>query len=146
MPTASSPLTFTMPRTLWSTIESIAGTAALTSTMNGIAHVGGSGDGLRGIGYRRVGGARDIQPFWALACGPYDLQPGVPITSSLIKTGAWDPHGSDADFYRDFFAGPDVHLSAGTWDVTAVASFVEGSRGQGAPREMRATIRVVVEP
>lgn len=35
-------LTVTMPRTLWSAADTIAGTAELTSTMNGTAQVGGA--------------------------------------------------------------------------------------------------------
>ena len=139
-------LTFSMPRTTWSTDDSIEATAALVSTTEGTTRVGGSGHGLLGFAYAEVGGRRDIEPFWTLACGPYDLRTGVPFRSSLTKTGWWDPHGRDADFYRGFFAGPSVHLPVGTWDITAVASFVEGARCDGAVHEMRATIRVTVEP
>jgi len=139
-------LTFTLPRTTWQVGEAIEGTAALASTVDHIVRVGGSGDGLLGFEYAELGGPRDIQPFWTLACGPYDLRPGAPITSSLTKTGSWDPNGPDADFYRDFFADPAVRLPAGMWDITAAASFVEGTKCDGAVHDMRATVRIEVVP
>jgi hypothetical protein len=63
----------------------------------------------------------------------------------MTKSGEWWSDNPDGDFYRNFVAEPEVRLPAGEWDISATASFHEGGC-RGPDRQLRATIRITVEP
>ena len=47
-------------------------------------------------------------------------------------------------FYEQFFADPEIHLPPGTWDISAVTDFFDGSACDGTHYELQATIRIEV--
>jgi hypothetical protein len=51
---------------------------------------------------------------------------------------------ANAAFVRAFLEGEGTHLPAGTWDITAIAGFVDGRACSGQPHKTRATVRVTV--
>jgi hypothetical protein len=139
-------LIFTLPRTTWSVDEEIHGEARLRLLQDGVIQLGGSSGGLIGYAFAEVGGRRQIEPAWTSDCAPHELAAGRPIVSSIVKSGGYSPDDPDADFYRRFLADPLVRLPAGDWEITAIASFIEGADCSGDSHALRATIRVRVEP
>lgn len=125
--------------------DAITGRAALSVTGGKAAVIGGSGGGPLAFSYDEVGGTRHMDAGWDSSCGSFTIEPGAPITSALTKSGAWGAHDPNAAFYRAFFADREVHLPAGTWDVSARASFSEGNCS-GPSHDMTATLRIVVGP
>lgn len=123
-------LAFTLRATSWSASEAIDGTASLSVAAP--VEVGGSGGGLLGFSYEEIGGlGRHMEWAETADCRPYQLDPAQPIMSGLTKAGGYDAQASGADFYASFFADPVVHLPAGTWTITALASFIDFSKDQG---------------
>lgn len=141
-------LAFMLRKTSWSASEPVEGTASLSVAAP--VEVGGSGDGLLGFNYDEIGGlGRHIELAETLDCGPYQLEPGQPVSASLKKAGGYDPAASDADFYASFFADPLVHLPAGNWTITALASFIDFSQDTGCHlpnHQLSAPITVHVLP
>jgi hypothetical protein len=141
-------LAFTLRTTSWSASEPVDGTASLSVAAP--IEVGGSSEGLLGFNYDEIGGlGRHVEWAETADCGPYQLEPGEPLTSGLQKAGGYDPGASGADFYASFFADPVVHLPAGTWTITALASFIDFSQDQGCKlpsHELSAPITIHVTP
>jgi hypothetical protein len=137
-------LDFSLRTTSWSASEPIEGTASLSVAT--AVEVSGSGEGILGFNYDEVGGlGRHIEWVETADCRPYQIQPGEPLTSGLKKAGGYEPGASGADFLASFFADPVVHLPAGTWTITALASFV--SQGCQLPsHELSAPITIDVTP
>jgi hypothetical protein len=123
-------LAFTLRATSWSASEAIEGTSSLSVAAP--VEVGGSGDGLLGFNYDEIGGlGRHMDWAETADCRTYQLEPGQPTTSGLAKAGGYDAGAPGADFYASFFADPVVHLPAGNWTITALASFIDFSIDQG---------------
>ena len=139
-------LTFVLPRSTWMASEAITGQAQLALTAGDQVALSGSGGGLLGFGFAEVGGTRQMGPGWTADCRRYALAAAAPMTSAITKSGGWSEDQPDAAFYRGFFNDALVHLPAGQWDITAVASFIEGPGCGGTSHEMRATVRVTVTP
>lgn len=130
----------------WKTSEAISGTAIL-DLGNGSGSpttIYGSGEGVIAFSYAEVGGNRKVDPVWTADCGPHPLDPATPITTDLSKSGAVLGNEPDADFLRSFFADSQVHLPAGTWDITAIAVFADAANCAGRTHTMRATLRITV--
>jgi hypothetical protein len=139
-------LVFELPRTTWKTCDAIEGIATLALVKGGGVDLGGSGGGLFGFDFAEVNGTRHVEPASAADCAPYRLDPGVPMTSAIKKSGGFSADGLDADFYRAFLTDPIVRLPIGDWRITAIASFVEGGDCSGASRTLTAPILVHVTP
>ena len=139
-------LTFELPRADWRASDAIDGVATLSLASGDAIDLGGSGGGLLGFAFSEVNGTRHVEPVSTADCGPHRLEPGKPITSTIKKSGAFSADQPDADFYGSFFADPVVHLPAGDWDISAIATFAEGEGCRGKTHEMKATVRVHVEP
>ena len=141
-------LDFSLRTTSWSASEPIEGTSSLAVAAS--VEVGGSGEGLLGFQYDEIGGlGRHVSWVETADCQPYQLIAGQPITSSLTKEGAYSPGASGADFYASFFADPVVHLPAGNWTITALASFIDFAQDQGCKlpsHRLSAPITVHVRP
>ena len=137
-------LTFTVPRTAWSTTDAIVGDAQLALIAGLQTRIFGSGAGVLAFEFQEVTGDRHVAPIWTADCAPYVLAANQPIRSAITKSGGWSADQPDAQFYSDFFADPIVRLPPGTWDITALASFVEGEGCGGVSRALRATVRVHV--
>lgn len=136
-------LVFTLPRTTWSSGESIEGQSQLSLLAGAPVTLGGSGSGVLGFGFAEVGGRRQMGPAMTADCRSYRIAADEPIVSPIAKSGGFSTDGPDAAFYRAFFADPLIHLPAGEWDITAVAEFAERDCG-GPQHTLEATIRVRV--
>ena len=135
-------LELVFPHLTWKVGDPISGTAILSLTGTQPTKVAGAGD-LIAFSFDEVGGTRHVAPIWDQSCVLYPLAPASPTSVALYKSGAINGDEPDADFLRSFFADPQIHLPAGTWDITAIASFSEG--GCAAPnRTIEATVRIHV--
>ena len=137
-------LTFELPRATWQAGDSITGLATLALDQGDHADLTGAGGGLLAFEFAEVGGDRHTQPIWDAACAQHPLSAGKPMTSDIVKSGAYQGDAPPGDFNRQFITDPLVRLPAGTWDITAVAMFDEGPTCSGPSHEMRATVRVTV--
>jgi hypothetical protein len=139
-------LAFEVPRGTWSAGDAIDGVATLALVSGSAVDLGGSGSGFIGFEFSDVGGSHHVEPVWRADCATYRLDPGKPMTSPIKKSGAFTPDQPDAGFVRSFLADPAVHLPSGDWNITAIASFIEGKDCGGQSHTMRATVRVHVTP
>ena len=137
-------LVFELPKTDWRTSDSITGQATLSLVGSGSVDFGSSGSGPIGYGFHDVGSSRQMGPAWTWDCRSDRLESGQPKTSQITKSGGFNGEDPNVDFYRSFFADPLVHLPAGDWTITAVASFVEGSGCSGASYTLKAAVLVHV--
>jgi hypothetical protein len=87
----------------------------------------GDDAGLVSFSFKQLDGTRSMVPVSRLICGQATtLQRGVPATFRPEKSVAFEPSGPDATFYRQWAADPQVHLSAGRWQVVATAVIFDG--------------------
>ncbi len=136
-------LEFVMPRLAWKTGDPISGKTDLELTTSLGRTVSGAGQ-LIVFAFSEVGGTRHFGPLSTLDCEPFVLDPASPLGVSLYKQGAIDASGSDGDFQRAFVADPDIHLPAGTWDISAIANFNDGPGCTGPSHTLKTTLRVTV--
>jgi hypothetical protein len=77
--------------------------------------------------------------------GDCSLDVDRPITSPIMKSAAWGADDPNADFYRNWImSGPEVHLPAGIWTITAWAWPTEGALCDGQSYVLRATVSILV--
>jgi len=134
-------LDFSVPKTDWTTSESISGQASLSYLGSGSVGVAGAEFLL--FEFDEVGGTRKVVPVSEQFCQSRQLDAGHPITSPITKSGGWLPGDPNASFLTSFFAHPGVRLPAGTWTITAIADFSE--QGCAGPVEtLRASVTVYV--
>jgi hypothetical protein len=122
--------------------DPISGTAILSLTDSEPTKVAAAGE-LIVFAYDEVGGIRHVGPIWDQSCVLYPLDPATPQSVALRKSGAVERNEPDADFLRTFLADPEIHLPAGTWDISATASFSETGR-TGPNKTLTATVRIHV--
>jgi hypothetical protein len=140
-------LQLALPGLAWRAGRAITSTATLSYAGAAPTSVDGSGSGPIVFSYAEVGGTRRVDPVWTADCAPHPLGPAAPITADLSKSGAVGGTEPDADLLRSFLlADPGVvRLPAGTWDITALATFSEAAGCSGAGQhDMTATVRVTV--
>jgi len=138
-------LAFTVDRTTLRSGDDITGTAELRMLVPGVSGaISGPGDTIA-FEFVEIGGQnRRVLPAIDTGCSPHQLGSDTPTTTELYKSGAPEPGDPNAGWVTDFLRGSDIHLPAGDWDITAVATFVDGRQCQGQQLAMRATIRVRV--
>ena len=135
---------FTVTRTTLRTGDNIAGTAELWLKAGGSGVLSGSSD-LFGFEFAEVGGQnRVVVPVVSGDCSPHQVGSDRPLTSPIVKSGGVPAGNANADFVRQFLEGPEIHLPVGTWDISAVAGFVDGRACSGLPHSIRAMVRVTV--
>jgi hypothetical protein len=140
-------LTLDLPKTTWSSTESIGGTARLEDTGTGPFGLSGSIGGPLGFGLASIGGPYVLGPVYDDACHTQTIRPGFSLSAPLRKEGGYDADSPLASFYAGFFADPLYRLPPGDWDVSAWADFGVGSTDCGGPEyRMKATVRIHVEP
>jgi hypothetical protein len=147
-PTASSNngpfrLELVLPRVEWKSDEPLTGTVILSYAGPTPTKISGSSDFLN-FAYAEAGGTHKVGPAGRADCRLYDLDPAVPISNALSKSGGFTDEDPDVAWLRSFLTAPDVRLPAGTWDVTAIGEFTEGEGCSGIRRSMEATVRVTV--
>ncbi len=135
-------LELVLPRLTWNVGDPISGTAILSLTDSQPRTVYGSGE-LIAFTFDEVGGNRRAGPLWDLSCSTHPLDPASPTSIDLYKSGSSDTSQPDADFLRSFLADPQIHLPAGTWDITAIADF-NAAGCSGAWQTIKATVRIHV--
>ena len=138
-------LVLVLPGTTFSTDEAITGRGILSVEDGAAATIGGPGAGPLAFSFDEVGGSRRMDAGYDTTCGVFTIEPGVPMTSDLTKSGGWADDDPNASFYRSFFADPAIHLPPGTWDISANAWFAEDACS-GPDHHMTATARVIVTP
>ena len=137
-------VTFTIDRGVVESDEAITGTAKLELVVPGGVTLTGS-DQVFGFDFVEVGGeGRQVAPAHDDMCSQHRLTGNTPIVSPIVKTGGTTGNGPHDAFITDFLQGPDVRLPQGTWDISAIAFFVDGQACQGAQHMMAATVRVYV--
>ena len=135
---------FTVDRTTLRPGDTISGRAELWLNAGGSGALSGSSE-IFGFEFLEVGGQnRAVAPVLSSDCSPHLVGAHDPLTSPIVKSGNAVPGNPNADFTRQFLDGPEIHLPAGTWDITAVAGFVDGRSCSGLPHSIRATVRVTV--
>jgi hypothetical protein len=138
-------LTFELPRATFTSTDAITATATLGTTDGRDAGIVASGGGPLGFSFTEIGGTRQMGFGMTDDCVRYTIGAQAPITSGIRRSGGWGSGDPNAAFYQQFFADPEVHLPAGTWDIAAVAVFAEATCG-GIQRNLSATIRVTITP
>jgi hypothetical protein len=141
-------LIFDMPKTTWTSNESITGTARLEYTGQGSIDVfgaAGSGGGPFGFDLTEIDGSRNLGTFWEDVCRQVAIASATPLSAVLSKGGAWNGDDPNASFYADFFADPLYRLPPGDWDLAAVAEFSQDGCGP-TQYTLTATIRIHVVP
>ena len=138
-------LDFALARRTFTEADDIEGVATLSVLGPGVGTIGASGGGPISFGIAEVGGTRVMGPASNADCARFDIGDGSPLTSRIQKSGGWSGEDPHAAFYEAFFTDRELHLPAGTWDITAYASFSEGDCGPN-PHELSAPIRIEVVP
>lgn len=138
-------LVLSLPGASFSTEQAITGQASLSVTDGKAEKIAGSGAGPLAFSFTEVGGSRRMGPGYRADCRMFTIEPDTPIASILTKSGGWSADDPNAPFYQSFFADPEIHLPAGTWDIGAQAWFSDNDCG-GPSHDMTATLRVVVTP
>jgi hypothetical protein len=138
-------LVFELPQTDWHTTDSITGLATLSFLgAGGVDYVAWDDRPLY-FSLEEIGGSRRVAGMiLATSCAGHRLDAGQPISSPITKAGSYDMNGPDSDFYRSFFDDPLLHLSAGDWTITVVASFAEGPGCSDIPQMLKAAVLVHV--
>jgi hypothetical protein len=140
-------LTFDLPKTTWSSNESITGTSRLEYLGTGPSALSGSISGPLGFELNEVNGSRNLGPVYDDACSFKAIGMGFVLTAALRKDGGYDADLPSASFYASFFADPLYRLPPGDWEISAWADFESDPQGCGGPEyKLKATIRVQVTP
>ena len=116
---------FTVNRTTLKPGDNITGTAELWLKAGGSGVLSGPSQ-LFSFEFVEVGGQqRAVAPVLDTDCSPHQLGQDKPLTSPIYKSGA-PGAGANGDFVRQFIDGDAINLPAGTWEISAVAGFVDG--------------------
>jgi hypothetical protein len=138
-------LAFTVDRTTLRSGDDITGLAELRMLVAGVSGAISGPDDTIAFEFVEIGGKnRRVLPAADTGCSPHQVGSDTPMRTPLYKSGG--PGGGDPDpgWVTEFLRGSDIHLPAGEWDITAVATFVDGKQCQGQQHAIRATIRVRV--
>lgn len=102
-----------------------------------------SGAGLVTFGIQQLDGPVDVGPGRDEACVRYEYRPGGEEQVRFQKSGGYSNDDPMADFWRAFFADPELRLPAGEYRITASAHY--GARECGDETTVEASIVIVVE-
>jgi hypothetical protein len=141
-------LDFSLSKHMYLATEPIEGQLTLSVTDGKDRTLYGSRSGLLFFSYVEVGGTRHMERGSRLDCRGYAFKAAEPMTQRLAKSLGWDSTDPNAAFYQAFSDDPQIHLPAGTWDITALATFSEGDAlgCGGTAHNITATIRITVVP
>ena len=138
-------LGFTIDRTTLRPGDDVTGAAELKMLAAGVSGAISGPDDTIAFEFVEIGGqSRRVLPAADATCSPHQLGSDSPTRTELYKSGAPEPGDPNAGWVGDFLRGSDIHLPVGEWDITAVATFVDGKECRGQQHAIRATIRVRV--
>lgn len=137
-------LELVLPHLDWKANDAISGTAILLLDGGDATTIYGSGGGVIAFSFDEVGGNRHAGYATTADCGPHPLDAATPISTPLSRSGGVAGNEPDADFLRAFLADPEIHLPAGSWDITAIAVFSETEGCAGGTHTMRTSLRISV--
>jgi len=137
-------LELVLPHLDWKPTDTISGTAILSFAGSAPTTIAGAGGDMIVFSFDEVGGNRHAG--WAMTadCVNHPLDPATPISANLARSGGVTGTEPAADWLRSFYADPQIHLPAGTWDITAIAVFNDGAGCSGGEHTMKATERITV--
>jgi hypothetical protein len=138
-------LVFELPRTDWRTSDAITGEATLSLIGADAVDFSSSGSGPIVFSFDEIGGSWHVTGLGTPSCQTGRFKAGQPFSSPIKKSGhviSADPQPSDFD--RLFMMDPVVHLPAGDWTITAIASILDGSDCRGTSYTLKAAILVHV--
>ena len=135
-----------LPHLDWSAGDAITGTATLSIADTSVPAVWGSGSGVLAFSYDQVDGSHHTGYGQTADCQAHPIGPAAPISHALARSGGFAGEDPDAAFLRSFFLDPQIHLPAGTWDVTALAIFLAEPGCAGPEHQIKATVRIAVAP
>lgn len=135
-------LLFALPGTDWHSGDSITGNATLSYLGSGGVDIGSSGMGPIGFEFAEVGGSRQMGGLSTSDLVIRRLEAGVPITSPIKKSVAWNGDDPNGAFYRSWYQNPLLQLPAGDWTITATANFETGSTIAPDRHSLRASVLV----
>ena len=138
-------LGLTLPKLVWKAGEPVSGTATLRGAGSSPLVLVGAGSGLIVFDFAEVVGQRRVLGVSTADCAPHPLAPGAPMIAPITVSAGFDPaNPSDTWLSRAMSPGTaGAELPPGTWDVTARATFYEGTCG-GASYTITATVRITV--
>jgi hypothetical protein len=102
-----------------------------------------SGGGLVSFDVYQLDGPVDVEAARTADCRQYDYRPGSIESVTFQKSGGYSDDDPMADFWRTFFADPELRLPAGDYRITATADY--GAPECGDERKVEASIVIVVE-
>ena len=140
-------LTLTSPKSVYVEGEEIlaAGELAYSGSKESTTLYGSGGE-LVGYGVNQIGGTIRTEPVFTADCGPHVISADHPLREPFRLSGGFDSNDPAASFLRALFTDPAVHLPPGSWEISAVAIFDEGSTCTANPTQLRASITVEVVP
>jgi hypothetical protein len=118
-----SRLSLDLPKGIWHTDEAITGAATLWLLDVDSMVVGASSGGLVGFDFQQVGGDEHVEWMMTMDLIYRTLKRTQPMVVQFYKTAGYPADAPPTDFYRLFTSDPQIHLPAGTWTITAMASF-----------------------
>ncbi len=134
-----------LPHLAWRTGDVISGSAILSLLEGPATTIYGASQALIVFSYDEVGGNRYSGYVSTADCGPYGIDVASPINRPLGKSGgANSGFEPDAAWLRSFLTDPQVALPAGTWDISAIATFSEGRGCSGSEHTIKVTQRITV--
>jgi hypothetical protein len=137
-------LVFELPQTDWRASDPITGEATLSLIGADAVDFGASGMGPLAFGFDEIDGNRHVGWTMTADCRNYHLDAGQSMSSPIKKSGTYSATAAPYDFNRWFMTDPLVHLQAGDWTITAIASLVDGSYCSGAYYTLKTTVVVHV--
>ncbi len=97
--------------------------AALTYNGEERTTVTSSGDGLVRFGIEQLDGPVDTGPSHDESCVRHEYRPGDVEHVEFQKSGGYSNDDPMADFWREFFADPELRLPAGEYRITVWAEY-----------------------
>ena len=108
--------------------------------------IAGGGPSLVSFGLEQIGGPVDMPRGGSdLICVQHQLTARQPVAVPFLKSGGWSNHDPLAGFWRAYFADKELHLPAGSWQVTASLEAIMAPDCIGQEHRVDATVAFVVE-
>lgn len=108
------------------------------------AELSGTGSGAILFDIEQLDGDLDQSAFQHDDCKPYSLPADQPIERPFNKSGAFDAKDPRAEFWRDFFAEPELRLPAGRYRLTARVPLSVGAGCRDSPLDLRTSLEIEV--